>query len=125
MSRLTSISAGTIVRRILMDNGIADKVTKIYPIASDKADLPYIIYRRTSVVTERAKWEVVEDKAIIRIAVLTEDYDSGTELAEEVRAALDGKDLTAYGVSSCALTNTDETWMDDAFIQNLYFQLII
>lgn len=120
---MSSISAARVVRSILLDSAVASKVNKIYPVVVDKADKPYIVFRRVSMIPARAKNVIVEDSATIQILVVTDDYDSGLEIAEEVRKALDCRNLSQYGVSECILTNAQETWMDDAYVQDLYFTI--
>ena len=120
----TAISLGAVIRQILLDNErVKDNVTKIYPIVADNAKRPYAVYRRVSINPEWTKWEKAEDRAVFQILIATEDYESGIELAENVRECFDGKNLTAYGVEDCKLTNAQETWMDDAYVQDLYFTI--
>lgn len=122
---MSSISVAKIVRSILLDSDVSKKVNKIYPVVVDKAEKPYIVFRRVSMTPTRAKNVIVEDSAIVQVLVITDDYDSGLVIAEDVRKALDCKDLTDYGVEECILTNASETWMDDAFVQDLYFTIKI
>ena len=43
----SSLSAGEIIRSILMaDDEVAARIKKIFPVVSDSAELPYIVYRR-------------------------------------------------------------------------------
>lgn len=43
----TSLSAGAIIRAILLDDAdVAARVNKVFPVVTDSAELPYILYRR-------------------------------------------------------------------------------
>ncbi len=127
---ISSLSAGKIIRKILTENGeIAGmSVTKVFPVVTDAAILPYIAYRRRSNDAAAVKSQsaaVNADTTVIEILCFTEDYESGISLAEAVRAALDGRQAEVDGLRmrSCILTDSEETWQDDAFVQRLVFTI--
>ena len=60
----------------------------------------------------------------------TADYDDGVELAEAVRDALDNKrdiqdDDETLVMRSCTLVDSEEAWQDDAYVQQLVFNVKI
>ena len=127
----TTLSAGKVIFAIL--NGSADvttRVTKIFPVvASENATLPYIRYGRTGMATNPQKAGLPgADAALITIECFTADYEEGVELAEIVRSKLD---FARYGqdgqmrMRSCTLTDSAEGWNDDAYVQELTFQVRI
>lgn len=124
----TSLSAGAVIRWALThDEEVQARTRKIFPIVVDNAALPYIAYRRASLSSLAVKNQAGPDTVTIEVSCFTKDYDEGVELAEAVRAALDNKQGTIEDISirRCLLTDSDETWTDDAYVQTLVFNLTI
>lgn len=122
------LSAGEIIRAILVeDPEVMAQASKVYPVVEDSADLPYIVYRRSSLEATQTKSGRPADTASIEILCYTEHYTEGVELAEAVRAALDCKQGTSDGIvmRSCYLTDSEEAWQDDAYVQQLVFSVKI
>lgn len=120
----SSLSAGEIIRAVLVeDPEVATRTTKVYPVVADEAKLPYIVYRRTQLEQDATKGRRGADTVGIEVICYTEQYTPGVELAEAVRDALDGKQATVDGLvmRSCHLTDSEEGWQDDAFMQQLVF----
>lgn len=79
----TSLSAGEIIRAILIDDDeVAARTKKVFPVVTDSAELPYILYRRTQLTKEAVKGRVGADTVGIEILCYTADYTEGVELAE-------------------------------------------
>ena len=128
MAASSILSAGEIVRSILAeDETIAATVTAIYPIVVNTATLPYIVYRRIGLEQVAVKGSRGADKAQIEVDVYTEGYTEGVELAEAVRDALDNATGSTDDLvmRSCLLTDAQEGWQDDAYIQQLVFEVRI
>lgn len=124
----TSLSAGSLIREILLnDPEVAKRVNKIFPIATSEARLPYILYRRSAMSQDLVKRGRGADTVDIELICYTEKYIDGLELAEAVRAALDGKQYSKDGMEmrSCVLTDSEEGYDSDAFAQQLLFQIKI
>lgn len=125
----TSLNAGAIIRSILMSNDDVKKRTnKIFPIAIDSAQLPYILYRRASLQHNPTKAGLPgADTVTMELVCYTAKYAEGVELAEMVRAALDYAQGESDGVRmrSCILSDSEEGYEDDAFVQRLVFQVRI
>lgn len=125
----TSLSAGLIIRAILLeDPEVKARTNKVFPVVVDKAELPYILYRRTSLAQNPQKsGQPGADEVQIEILCFTERYGEGVELAEAVRGALDQVSAEHDGMRmrSCYLTESEETWQDDAFVQQLIFSVKI
>ena len=123
---MTSLSIGKIIRKLLTeDEGIkAAKVTKVFPVVTDEARLPYIAYRRADIEPGPFKGGNA-DTVTVEVAVFTKDYDSGIELAEVVRRVLDGRqaDIDGLRMRSCTLSGGDEKYQDDAYVQYLIFTI--
>lgn len=124
----TSLSAGEIIRSILMsDSEVSARVKKIFPVVEDSAELPYIVYRRTQLEQEPVKGRRGADTVGIEILCYTQHYTEGVELAEAVRKALDGAQGEVDGLvmRSCYLADSEEAWQDDAYVQQLMFNVKI
>lgn len=124
----TSLSAGEIIREILSsDPEVAARTNKIFPVAVDNADLPYVLYRRVQLEQVPVKDRRGADTVGIEVMCYTSQYTEGVELAEAVRAALDGRQagLDGLRMRSCFLSDSEEAWQDDAYVQQLIFTVKI
>lgn len=125
----TSLSAGAIIRSILLsDEEVKKRTNKVFPIVIDKAQLPYILYRRAALQHNPTKAGMPgADTVTMEVVCYTAQYAEGVELAESVRAALDYSQGENAGVRmrSCMLTDSEEGYEDDAFLQQLVFQVKI
>ena len=125
----TSLSAGSIIRDMLLkDAEVKKRTNKVFPVATDTAVLPYILYRRASMEQNPTKAGYPgADTVAIEVVCYTEKYADGVELAEAVRAALDGKQGEKDGlvIRSCILTDSEEGYDSDAYAQQLVFNIKI
>lgn len=123
---MTSLSIGKIIRKLLTEDEEikAAKVTKVFPVVTDEARLPYIAYRRADIEPGPFKGGNA-DTVTVEVAVFTKDYESGIELAEVVRRVLDGQqaDIDGLRMRSCTLSGGDEKYQDDAYVQYLIFTI--
>lgn len=121
----TSLSAGAVIRDMLMKSeAVMQRTNKIFPIATDKALLPYILYRRAALEHNPTKAGLPgADTVTIEVVCYTAKYADGVELAEAVREALDYQQGESDGltVRSCMLADSEEGYEDDAFVQHLDF----
>lgn len=129
MAQKTSLSAGAIIRNILLsDEEVKNRTKKVFPIVIDKAQLPYILYRRAALQHNPTKAGLPgADTVTMEVVCYTAQYAEGVELAEAVRAALDYSQGESGGIRmrSCMLTDSEEGYEDDAFLQQLVFQVKI
>lgn len=125
----TSLSVGKLIRDLLLQSEeVTDIVTtkKIFPIATDKAVLPYVLYRRAGFEQQNTKAGFRgADTVTMEVVCYAKDYEGSINLAEAVRSALDGQTLEKDGLKlrSCYLSGGDETYEDDAFAQSLLFTI--
>lgn len=124
----SSLSAGEIIRAMLIeDSEVMTRVNKVFPVVEDSAELPYIVYRRTQLEQDPTKGRRGADTVGIEILCYTKGYTEGVELAEAVRGALDGAQGESDGLvmRSCYLADSEEAWQDDAYVQQLVFNVKI
>lgn len=130
MAKDTSINAGAFIREILSeDNGVKAITTRVFPISVDEAVLPYISYRRIRMQQQPIKFGLPgADTIEVEVNCFTQTYAESVELAEAVRAALDGKQYSLNSgliMRSCYLSDGSEDWQGDAFVQQLVFTIRI
>ena len=125
----TSLSAGAVIRDILLANKeVKRRTNSVFPIVIDKAQLPYILYRRAALLHNHTKVGAPgADTVSMEVVCYTAQYAEGVELAEAVRAALDYAHGEREGVimRSCTLVDSEEGYEDDAYVQQLVFQVKI
>lgn len=125
----TSLSAGEVIRAALLDDkDVMARVNKIFPVVADSAELPYISYRRAGFEQNPQKAGAPgADSIQLEVLCFTARYTEGVELAEAVRAALDHVTITQgdLRLRSCTLTDSEEAYQDDAFVQQLVFTVNI
>lgn len=125
----TSLSAGAVIRDLLLANKeVKRRTNSVFPIVIDKAQLPYILYRRAALQHNPTKAGAPgADTVSMEVVCYTAQYAEGVELAEAVRAALDYAPGEREGVimRSCTLVDSEEGYEDDAYVQQLVFQVKI
>ena len=122
----SSLSAGEIIRAVLTSDAEGNaRAKKVYPVVEDTAELPYVVYRRTQLEQGQVKGRRGNDNVTIEVLCYTKGYTEGVELAEAVRDALDNKTAESDGLvmRSCYLTDSEEAWQDDAYLQVLVFNV--
>lgn len=126
----TSLSAGVLIRELLLDSAeVTARANKVYQVATDKAELPYILCRRASMEQNPQKTgNPGADTVQMEVICFAADYDDCLELAEAVRGALDNKrdmqtDDETLTMRSCLLVDSEEAWQDDAYVQQLIFNV--
>lgn len=125
----TSLSAGELIRTLLLeDDAISSRVSKIFPVDTVEARLPYIVYRRAALEAKPTKsGRPGADVIQMEIYCYCSSYTESVELAESVRACLDNivAEDSAGRISGCYLSDAEEGFEADAFIQKLIFTIKI
>lgn len=108
----TSLSAGAVIRGILIaDTDVMRIAKKVFPVVTDKAELPYVAYRRSRLEHNPTKAKNPgADTVQIDINCYAATYEKSIELAEAVRAALDYVQGEKDGLvmRSCTLVDGEE-----------------
>lgn len=121
----TSLSAGSIIYHLLTtDREVMERARKVFPVVVDEARLPYVAYRRAALEANPAKGQGA-DTVTIEVRCYAAAYAESVELAEAVRRALDYRQADKDGLRmrSCLLVGASEGWEDDAYIQQLTFNI--
>lgn len=120
-----SLQIGKAIYHILSnDTDVVDRVqNKIYPLIADvDITFPFIIYKRTGITPADSKDRFIYSEDVyVDIVIASDKYNESIEIADLVRTALlkGGYD----GIKDIDLTDADEDYIEDTFIQNLTFKI--
>ncbi len=130
-SNMTSLSVGLLIKDLLStDEGVMAVANKVFPVISEAgAKLPYICYRRGANDDRGVKNLSGADTTTVEVLCYAATYEQSILMAEAVRKAADGVqyryDDAESGQSlvarSIQMTDAEEGWQDDAYIQSLIF----
>ena len=120
---INSIKLGGYIYCLLSD---INTKCKVYPLVADNdAKFPFIIYKRVGLYDNTTKDGYTnEDTLNYEIKVVTDTYQKGIDIANDVRRAIEHGDKTYSDmtISDIRLINSTEDYMENAFIQTLNFQ---
>jgi hypothetical protein len=131
MKDKTSLSAGEAVFELLTSSEeVMGRATKVFPVMTTEANLPYVAYRRAGLSHTPTKAGMPgAEKVKMEVNCYAATYAESVELAEAVRKALEGwrwndteSLLTVRGMT---LADASEAWADDAFVQMMTFDVNI
>lgn len=123
----TSISIGEAINDLLAsDKTLTSTVTRIFPVVTDVAELPYVAYRRVKTDQVSVKgYRTGNEMVTVQVNSYAASYERSISVAEMVRQILDGVQYDKNGVSirSSVMVNSEESWENDAFVQKLTFEM--
>lgn len=124
MNERTSLSAGLIIKGMLEAAGVE---ARAFPIATQEAELPYIVYQRVAAEAVPAKGIASADTATVEVTAWAETVMESVDLAEAARRALDGRSFSRDGLHCrrCLLADSCEGWEADAYFQRMTFKMAI
>lgn len=121
---INSIKLGGYIFSLLSD---INAECKVYPLVADNdAKFPFIIYKRVELFDNTTKDGYTnEDTLTYEIKVVTDTYQKGIDIANDVRKAIEHgtKTYSDMTIEDIRLINATEDYMENAFIQTLNFQL--
>lgn len=118
----TAISANKHIYSLLTaDTQLMSAVSgNIYPlVAEESVSYPFIIFTKESVNGNYTKDFLTYDTAVISVAVAARNYFQTVQIAERVRAVLEGYRDSYF--SAIQLDNVSEDFIEDAYVQQLQF----
>lgn len=124
-----SLQIGKAIYQLLSENtAVTDRVqNKIYPLIADTGTtFPFIIYKRTSVIPSDSKDRFIyNEDTYVDVVIASDKYNESIEIADLVKAALQGKkgNYSNIEVYDIRMTDADEDYIEDTFIQNLTFNI--
>ena len=122
MSAEEKLTIGIYTRaKLLEDAEIASLLgAKVYPSVAPEGTLsPFIVYERDSYDTSSTKMGVFREESEIVFEVVTDDYDTGLEIALAMRRVLQGK----HGGFTFEIMFSREYYMEKKFRQLLQFKI--
>lgn len=124
-----SLQIGKAIYQLLSENtAVTDRVqNKIYPLIADTGTtFPFIIYKRTSVIPSDSKDRFIyNEDTYVDVVIASDKYNESIEIADLVKVALQGKkgNYSNIEVYDIRMTDADEDYIEDTFIQNLTFNI--
>lgn len=116
------LTVGLYARVRLIENETISRLVKqrIYPsVAPKDSPSPFIVYERDSYMTESNKMSVHMEMAEIVYEVVSDDYDTGLEVALAIRETLQGR----HGGFTFDLIGSVEFYKEEKFRQQLLFTI--
>lgn len=124
-----SLQVGKAIYNILSNDAkIIDSVEhKIYPLIADTGTtFPFIVYRRTGIEPSDSKDRFIySENTYVEVVIASDKYNESIEIADLVKDALQGKkgNYSGINIQDIRMTNADEDYIEDTFIQNLTFNI--
>ena len=124
-----SLQVGKAIYNILRNDAkVLDSVgLKIYPLIADTGTtFPFNVYRRTSIEPSDSKDRFIySEDTYVEVVIASDKYNESIEIADLVKDALQGKKGNYSGINiyDIRMTNADEDYIEDTFIQNLTFNI--
>ena len=120
-----SIKVGVAINKLLLKREQLKELVgdKIYPISSTHSvKAPFVVYRRSGFTPLRTKdrWSV-ENEIDLDVVVVSDGYDEGLSIAEQVIQALDNK---KYNGDECTIESLQLVQAQEDFIEDVYLQVL-
>jgi hypothetical protein len=120
-----SLQVGKAIYNLLSnDANVTGRVqNKIYPLIADTGTtFPFIVYRRTGIEPDRF---IYKEDTYVEVVIASDKYNESIEIADLVKDALQGKRgiYSGINIQDIRMTNADEDYIEDTFIQNLTFNI--
>lgn len=97
---------------------------QIYPlIAKANTSFPFVIFKRNNLSPTYTKDINVSDTVSVSISIVAKEYFESVEITERVRTILENK--RTQEIRSIRLLSATEDFVDDAYVQELEFEIKI
>lgn len=118
---INSLGIGKVIYDLLKD-------FTTYPLVADNnAKYPFLVYKRSNVISSGCKDGSYEDTVDISITIVTQTYSEGIDIANQVRQILERQVINAddLTLNDTYLISASESFTDNVFVQNLNFRTTI
>lgn len=125
-----SIFISKVLYKVLSDDIVLKEHVdnRIYPlIAENDAKFPFITFSRDSITTNTCKDGYFEDAVTFSVLVASVNYISSLDIANRIREILEKRKLQLQDIMlhNIRLTSIEESYTDNAYIQNLSFECVV
>lgn len=121
---MTGLSIGLYINEKLSNAPDLIKLVgeKVFPISTQKeVTFPFVVYRRGDLTANYTKDFLNGETIKVDFIVASDEYFQSVEIAEALRAALEGKRAKKYGISETKLVSANEDTVEGTFVQSLVF----
>lgn len=130
MSTLPGILINKYIKQVLSDDEILTEMVKpdqIKVMLTNPVKFPFVSLKRSAIDTTYNKDRSTEDVVTVEIAVVSDNYTQCIEIAQRIREILDYKVYRNTEdnifITYIRLLDVQEDTVNDAYIQNLNFQM--
>lgn len=119
---MTAISVNKYIYKLLSEDAELNELVNsaIYPlIAEESTSFPFIIFRRTNLVTSYSKDGCAGDEVEFAVQVAAQDYFTTVEIMERVRKILELHRDNYF--KTIRLSSVTEDFVENAYIQEISF----
>lgn len=106
---------------------LCNPIVRTFPIVAEEgASYPFMVYRRTSLTTYTTKDRYNYLTQIsMELVIVTQKYDEGVSLSQEVWDALDkkGGNIGGLDIDEIRVTSSSEDFANNAYIQRLHIEV--
>lgn len=104
-------------------------IVPVYPcVASEGSPETFCVYRRAGYQGRNTKDRFNYDETInIVLSVVAKSYIGSLEIAQRIKDRMDGRSgvWKDKKIDSMTMTNAVEDFQDDAYVQHLYFSIVL
>lgn len=126
---MNALYAGLVIKSMLLNSIEVNSIIqgRVYPIfAGMGTSYPFVLYCRNSLSPDDSKDHLSEsDDTSVVVSIVSDSYDESIDLADKVHSALRTGQTSVEGIdiSEIRLVGFDEDSQDEAYIQNLIFNI--
>ena len=116
---MKNFKIGKEINRLLQEGNAYKIKDKVFPlVANANTTFPFLVYRRIGYQPRNNK-DYIGEIVTMEINIATETYNEGVEIANSVADILQGQSTDL--IEDIQLTNVNELFLQDTFIQSLQF----
>lgn len=109
-------------------NGSDSISCRVYPLVADNdAEYPFIVYKRTNLVSDSTKDGLTEDDITVEIVVVSDSYSVGLDIATNVRNLLEREPVIFddLSINDTTLIFATEEYSNNSYVQRMQFNFKI